>query len=61
MLLITLSSANSLLAHSEQEKVSPTYAEPNAGGKDRLGKSRNSWSEVSAEKASDAVPGVLAR
>ncbi len=61
MLLDGFTPANSLLAHSEHENVSPTYAEPNAGGKDRLDESRNSWSEDSAGNASDAELGILAR
>lgn len=44
VIVLGLSSGSSLLAHSEQEKVSPTYAEPNAGGRDRLGERMKSSS-----------------
>lgn len=51
---------NSLLAHSEQEKASPTYAEPKAGGSVRLDDKMKSCSAVSAGKAKDIEGGILA-
>jgi hypothetical protein len=51
---------NSLLAHNEQEKASPTYAEPKAGGNVRLDDKRNSCSAESAGSARDIEGGILA-
>lgn len=52
--------SNSLLAHKEQEKPSPTYAEPKAGGSVRLDDKIKSCSAVSAGNAKDIEGGILA-
>ena len=47
MVLVTVVMVgSSLLAQREQEKVSPTYADPKAGGSERLGERMK---EVSVE------------
>lgn len=51
---------SSLLAHNEQEKASPTYAEPKAGGKVRLDDKMKSCSAESAGNAKDIEDGILA-
>lgn len=45
---------SSLLAHSEQANVSPTYADPNAGGRARLVDRIKSWSTLGDGKAREA-------
>lgn len=52
---------SSLLAHSAQANVSPTWADPNDGGRPRLLDSMNSWSTsgVVDGYAREAVCGIL--
>lgn len=49
----------SLLAQSPQENVSPTYAEPKDGGRDKLCESAKRWSEMAEDGYEDvAVAGI---
>ena len=59
--LVLFPGRSSLLAHNAQANVSPTWADPNDGGRPRLLDRMNSWSTPSALEgyASDAVRGIL--